>query len=276
MESSQACGPVEPDRRGADDRAPGQFELADARGIERVNGRDRGAIERAVELAPFARRDHRPRRKAEKVEHGPDLHRIGREHFSEERDRRLLGALAPRREHRALLRLAPGEIQHRAGQDILGFRVRGDAETGNVDANDAHAVDLFRQEAQRHARSGRHAKIDDDDRVVLVRIGKLEDRVADILEQLAGDESLRIERHIADRAFRAVEVRGEGQAVDAACRAAKDGRGSPHPKADAQRTESGAHALRLVVRADRIVARVALQRFARTRRFRGFAQNLFA
>ena len=152
----------------------------------------------------------------------------------------------------------------------------GYAEPGNVDANDAHAIDVFRQEAQRHARSGRHAKIDDDDRVVLVRIGKLEDRIADILEQLAGDECLRIERHISDRAFRAVEMRGESQAVDAACRAAKDGRGSPHPEADPQRAERRAHALRLVVRADRIVARVALQRFACARRFCGFAQNLFA
>ena len=236
----------------------------------------RRAIERAIELAPFARRDHRPRRKAEKVEHGPDLHRVGRKHFSEQRNRRLLGALAPRRVHGAPLRLVPGEIQHRTGQHILGFRVGGDAEPGNVDANDAHAIDLFRQEAQRHARGGRHAKIDDDDRIVLVRIGKLEDSVADILEQLAGDEGFRIERHIADRAFRAVEVRGEGQAVDAACRAAKDGRSSPHPQADAQRAERRAHALRLVVRAGRIVARVALQRFARARRFGGFTQDLFA
>ena len=269
-------GPVVPDRRGADDRAPGQFELADARGIERVNGRDRGAVERAVELAPFARRNHGPRRKPEKVEHGPDLHRVGRKHFSEQRNRRLLGALGPRREHWALLRLTPGEIQHRAGQDILGLRMSRDAEPRNIDANDAHAIDLFGQEPQRHARGSRHAKIDDDDRVVLVGIGKLEDRVADILEQLAGDECLRIERHIADRAFGAVEVRGEGQSVDAACRAAKDGRGSPHPKANAQRAEGRAHALRLVVRADGIVARVALQRFARARGFRGFAQDLFA
>ena len=62
---------------------------------------------------------------------------------------------------------------------------------------------------------GRHAKIDDDDRVVLGGIGELEDRLADVLEQLSGDQRFRIERNVADRALRAVEMRGEREPVDA-------------------------------------------------------------
>jgi hypothetical protein len=73
-------------------------------------------------------------------------------------------------------------------------------------------------------------------------------RVADILEQLARDQRLRIERHIADRAARAVEVRGEGQAIHAAGRSRQDRGGAAHAQADAQRPEGRAHALRLVVR----------------------------
>ena len=40
------------------------------------------------------------------------------------------------------------------------------AETRHVDADDADAVDLLRQQAQRHAGRGRDAEIDDDDGVV--------------------------------------------------------------------------------------------------------------
>jgi hypothetical protein len=62
-----------------------------------------------------------------------------------------------------------------------------------------------------------------------------------------------IERHIADRAPRAVEMRGEGQAVDAAGRARQDRRRAPHAQTDAQGAEGRAHGLRLVMRTDRIV-----------------------
>ena len=93
-----------------------------------------------------------------------------------------------------------------------------------------------------------HAEIDDDDGVVIVGVGELEHRLADVLEQLAGDERLGVERHVADGAARAVEMRREGQAVDAAGRARQDRRGAPHPQADPQRAEGRAHALRLVVR----------------------------
>ena len=150
------------------------------------------------------------------------------------------------------------------------------AEAGNVDADDAYAVDLLGQEAQRNARRGRHAEIDDDDRVVLVRVGELEDRVADVLEELAGDQRFGIERHVADGALGPVKVRREGQAVDAAGRAAEHARRPAHAKPDPQRAEGRAHALRLVVRADGIVARVALERLVHAGGFGGLAELLFS
>ena len=66
---------------------------------------------------------------------------------------------------------------------------------------------------------------------------------ADVLEQLARDQRLRVERHIAHGPPRAVEMRGEGQAVDAAGRAGQDRRGPPHAQTDAQRPEGRAHAI---------------------------------
>ena len=254
---------VDPDRRGADDRAPGELELAHRRRVVGVDRGDRRAVERAVKLAPLAGRDDRTGRQPEQVEHAADLHRVGREHLAEQRHRRPLRPRRARRLHRALLRLAAGEVQHRAGEHVLGFRVGRHAEARHVDADDPHAVDLLGQEPQRHAGGGRHAQVDDDDRVVAVGIGERDDSLADVLEQLAGDQRLGIERHVADRPLRAVEVRGEGEAVDAAGRAAEHARGAAHAKPDAQRAEGRAHALRLVVRAQRIVAGVALERLAR-------------
>ena len=136
------------------------------------------------------------------------------------------------------------------------------AEARHVDADDAHAVDFVRQQIERHAGRGRHAQIDDDDGVVQRRIGELEHRFADVLEQLAGDQRFGIERHVADRAPRAVEVRGEGQAIDAAGRAGQDRRGAAHAQADAQRAEGRTHALRLVVRTLGIVGGVAIENLA--------------
>ena len=136
------------------------------------------------------------------------------------------------------------------------------AESRHVDADDAHAVDRLRQQLQRHARRGGHAQVRDDDRVVQFGIGELEHCFADVLEQLAGHERLGIERHVADRAPRAVEMRGEAQAIHAARGAGEDRRSAAHPQADAQRTERGAHALRLVVRADGVIARVTIEHLA--------------
>ena len=256
-------GAVVTDRRRADDGAAGDFELAHAGGVEGVDRGDGGAIERGIQLTPFARRHHRTRRQTHRVQQHPDDHRVGREHLAQQRDRgpRRAAALGPglRRLHRAGFGLAAGIFQHRAGQHVLGLGMRGHAETGHVDADDAHAVDLFRQDLQRHAAGGRHAQIDDHDRVVERRIGLLVDRFADVLEQLAGDQALAVEGHVADAAARAVEMRGEGQAIDAAGRARQDRRGAAHAQTDAQRAEGRAHALRLVVRAGFRVLRIVLR-----------------
>ena len=54
--SSQAAVPSAPDRRRADDLAARGFELAHAGGVEGVDRRHHRAIERRIELAPFAGR----------------------------------------------------------------------------------------------------------------------------------------------------------------------------------------------------------------------------
>ncbi len=266
---------VDADRRRTDDGAARELEFADRSGIEGMDGRDRGAIKRAIEFAPLPRRHDRPGGETQEIEHRADLHGIGREHFSEQGDSRLSRALSARRLDGTLLGFEPGEMQHRARQHVLGFRVCRHAETGDVDPDDAHPVDFLRQEPQRNARRCRDAEVHDDDGVVFVRVGELEDRVPDILEELARDERLRIERHITDRALRPVKVRGEGQAVDATGRAAEDARGPAHAQSHAQRAEGGAHALRLIVRTDRIVVRVALERLVHPRGFGGLAEMLF-
>ena len=135
------------------------------------------------------------------------------------------------------------------------------AKARHVDADDAHTVDRIGQQLQRHTRSGRHAQIGHHDRVVFFRVGHVVHSVADILEQLAGNQCFRIERHIAHRAPRSVEVRREGEAINAAGRAGQDGGGAAHAQANAQRTEGRAHGLRLVVRALGIIGRIAIQHF---------------
>ena len=123
-----------------------------------------------------------------------------------------------------------------------------DAEAGNVDADDANAVDRLGKQAKRHAGGAGDAKVGDDDRVVEGGIGEVVDRLADVLEQLAGDQRFRIERHVADGAPGPIEVRGEGQAIDAAGRAREHCRRAAHSEADAQAPKGRAHGLWLVVR----------------------------
>jgi hypothetical protein len=72
--------------------------------------------------------------------------------------------------------------------------MRRHAEARDVDADDANAVDLLRQDLERHARRRGDAQVRDDDRVVERRVGQLVHGVPDVLEQLAGDQRLRVER----------------------------------------------------------------------------------
>ena len=258
-------GAVMADRRGADDLPAGEIELAEARGVERMDRGDDRTIQRRIELAPFARRHHRTGREPQRLQHHADADGIGRKHLADQRDRRPFAPAAARRLHRPLLDFLAGIFEHRRREHVLGFGMGRHAEARHVDADDAHAVDLIRQQIERHARGRRHAEIGDDDGVVKRGIGELEDGFADVLEQFAGDQRLRIERHVTDRAPRAIEMRGERQAIDAAGRAGEDRRGAAHAQADPQRAERRAHALRLVVRTFGIVCGVAIENVALAR-----------
>ena len=271
---------VEPSRRSvgtdgcrSNDGAPRRFELADAGAVERVDRGDCGTIECGVKLAPFACRHDRPGGQAQRLEHLSDADRIDGEHFAEQADRR---------ERRPLFRCCNGASfgllsrigEHRTREHILGLGMRRNAETGHVDADDADAVDVLAQQMQRHTARGRHAEIGDDNRVVIGRIGEALDRLLDVFEQFAGDERFGAERHVTDRPFCAVEVRGEGQPVNAACRAREHRRRAPHAQAHAQRAESRTHRLRLVMRALRIVGGVAFEHFGLARLNRCRAQRV--
>ena len=70
---------------------------------------------------------------------------------------------AARPRHRPRLRFEPRIAQHGAGQHVLRLGMRRHAEARHVDADDAHAVDLLRQQVERHAGGRRHAQVDDDD-----------------------------------------------------------------------------------------------------------------
>ena len=151
--------------------------------------------------------------------------------------------------------------------------MRRDAKTEDVDADDPHPADLFRQQVERNAGGGRHTQVDHDNAVVGVGLGGFEDRPTDVLEHLALHQGLGIERDIADRPACPVKVRGEGQPIDAARRAAQDRRGAPHPQPDAQRTKGRAHRLRLVVRPARVVVAQPRHRLAAARRRGGGKQG---
>ncbi len=253
-------GAVVADRCGADDGPARRFELAEGCRVERVDGGGHRAVEGGVQLAPFPRRDHGAGRQPQRLQHHADADGIGREHLADQGDAGAFAASGAGGLDGALFGLAPCIGQHGSGKDVLGFRMGRDAEAGDVDADDPDAVDLLRQQAERHAGCRRDAQVDDDDGVVERGVGQLEDGLADVLEQLAGDQQFRVERHVADGPLRPVEMRREGQAVDAARRAGQDGRGAPHPQADPERAERRAHALRLVVRSHRVIGGVAFDR----------------
>jgi hypothetical protein len=212
-----------------------------------VQHRRHRAGERAVEFAPLACRHDRTGGEPQGLEHASDHDRIDREDLTDQRHASATALRPAGARHGALLRLTARVGEHRAGEDILGLGVRRHAEARHIDTDDAHTVDLFRQQVQGHTGGGRHAEVDQHDGVVLVRIGELVGRLAQVLEQLAGHQGLGIEGHVADGALGAVEVRGEGQAVDAAGASRTAPSPCAHTQADAQGTEGRAHALRLIV-----------------------------
>ena len=197
-----------------------------------MNGRDHGAIERGIQLAPFACRHHRSRRKAQGLEHHADAHRIDGKHLPHQGDRRPRIAPAARRLDRALRSFGSRIAQHGTREYVFGLRMRRHAETRHIDTDDTNAVDFLRQQLQRNPGRRGHAQIDDDHGVVERRIGEFEDRLANVLEQLSGDQGLGVERHVADTATRAVEVRCKRQTVHTARGAGQDGGRASHAQAD--------------------------------------------
>ena len=247
------------DRRRAHHAASRALELTNTRGVERMNRGDRRAVQGRIQLTPLARRDDRAGREPERFKHHADADRVRGEHLTQERDRGLLGLAAARRSDRTEFRFRSGVLEHRAGQHVLGLGVRRHAESRHVDADDAHAVDLLWEQLERYAAGGRHAEVRDHDGVVVRRVGELVHRLADILEQLAGDQSLGVEGDVSHGASRPVEMRGEGQAVHAAGRSAEDGRGAPHAESHPQGAEGRAHRLGLIVRPLGVVLGVLVQ-----------------
>ena len=158
-------------RRRHDATARG-FELAHAGGVERVDLR-RPLRNRARHTARAIRAWARPGRRP-----GPSARaacRCQRDRPGTSRPASVIVGLLETPLRGAVTGPASASLarvlQHRAGQHILGFGMRRHAKTGNVDADDAHAVDLLRQQLQRHAAGRGHAQVDDDDAVVLFRVG---------------------------------------------------------------------------------------------------------
>ena len=249
------------------------FEFAHAGGVERVNGCSHAAVERGVQLAPLAGGYHRACGQAHGGQHLTNDDRVGREHLAQQRHRGLVPTTGAGCGHRAAHDFFAGVFQHRAGQHVFGLGMGGHTKAGYVDADDAHAVDLFGQQLQRHTAGGRHTQVDDDDGVDLVRVGLGVHRFADVFKQLAGDQRLRIEGHIAHAAASAVKVRSEREAVHTASRARQNGGRAPHPQAHTQRAKRRAHALRLVVRTGiglaRVISGVLVEHFGFTGFFGG-------
>ena len=213
---------------------------------------DDGAVERTIQVPPLARRRRRSEREAHRGQHRADARRVRGENLAEQCDGRQIAAGAGTRD-RALFGFKSGEAQHGAGQNVLGLGMGRHAEARHVDPDHADAVDLLGQPIQRHARRGRHAKVDHDDRVQIGRLGQRVDGVADVFVELATNQRLGIERHVADRPPGSVEMRRERQPIDAASGPTQDRRDPAHPQPDAQRPKRRAHRLRLIVRTLRVI-----------------------
>jgi len=230
---------------------------------------NRRAIKRSIELAPFARGYGRAQCKPKRREHLTHRHRVGGKEFAQQRDSGESDPPLPWRSHRTRAGFVERVLQHGARQHILGLCMGGDTEPRHIDTDDADAVDFARQQLKRYATCSGHAQVDDHQRVIALRIGFTINGFADVFEELAGDQRFGVERHVADTAARAVEMRGEGEPVHAACRARQDGVRAPHAQAHPKRAECRAHALRLIMRALGVVGCIARQRFALSRLARG-------
>ena len=214
-----------------------------------------GACQGSVELAPFPGRHHRPRGQTEGVEEHGEAYRIRGEHLTEEGHRGRLSTRTPRRSHGPLLRLGPGVGQHGPSQYVFGFRVSRHAEARNINSNNPDPVDRLWKKSQRYPGGRGHAEVGHHDGIVERRIGRALHRLLDVFKELARDQRFRVKGHVAYGAPRAIKMRGEGEAINAAGGPGKNGGRAPHAKPDPQRAEGWAHALRLIVGPFRVVLR---------------------
>ena len=234
------------------------LELAHRGGVERVDRSDADTVQGRIQLAPLAGRNYGPGNQVHGCQHLADDDRVGREHLTQQGHSRFVQAATTGRLHRAVHDFSAGVLEHGAAEHILGLGVGRYTKTGHINTNDAHTVDLFGQQLQRHAAGGGDTQVDDHDGIELRRVCLGVHRLADVFEQLAGDQGLGAEGYIAHTAARTVKMRCESQSVDAAGRARQNSLRAAHAQAHAQRTEGRAHALRLVMRTGVLVARVIL------------------
>ena len=204
---SRAPEPFQPGRRAlvahggrAEHWPTGGRELAADAAVMGVDGGPGHAVQGTVELPPFPGGDQGTRGQIEGPEQHAEPHRIRREHLADQGHRGPLGPSAPGRLHWTLLRLQTGPAQHGRGQHILGLRMGGHPESRHVDPDHPYPVDRLRQEPQGHPGGRWDAQVDDHQGVVALRVGELVDRIAHVLEQLAGHQGLGVEGHIADAA----------------------------------------------------------------------------
>ena len=196
------------------------FELSGSGGIKRMQHGHGRAIERGVEFPPFTGWYHRARLDAHRLQHATNGDGIDWEDFTYQRNARCgsLGFKTSGAGYGSCLDLVSRIAEHGAGEHVLGLCVGRHAKTGDINTNDAYPVNLVGEQVQRHAGCCWYAEVNYHHRVVFVGVGQFVDRFADILKQLACDQRLRVEGHIAYGALGTVEVRGKGQAVNAAGR----------------------------------------------------------
>ena len=137
----------------------------------------------------------------------------------------------------------------------------GNSKSRHINAHNPNAVDLVGQKPQRHTRCCWNAQIGNHDRVIAFGVGHIMDSLADILEKLTSNERFGIERHIANRAPRTVEMAHEGKPIDATGRSAENGGCATHPQTHTKRAKSGTHALGFVMRALGVILGILIKDF---------------
>ena len=101
------------------------------------------AVQRGIQLAPFAGGYDRAGSQAHGFEHAANDHRVSREHFTDQGNRGFVRTSGTRCLHRAGQHFFAGKFQHRTGEHVFGFGMGGNAKAGDVNTDDAHTVDVF-------------------------------------------------------------------------------------------------------------------------------------